>query len=81
MKAAMAALAANNQGKFRQFHRKLFEYCESLNDQKIEIIARELKLDMKKFFNDPTVPDITAVSYPNNRPPNVATRVIPITYF
>ena len=35
---------------------------------------------MKKTRNDSTVPEITAVSYPNNRPPNVATIVNAKTY-
>jgi hypothetical protein len=30
---------------------------------------------MKKFSREPTVPEMTAVSYPNNSPPSVATRV------
>ncbi|GAK98050.1 hypothetical protein JCM19294_1672 [Nonlabens tegetincola] len=29
----------------------------------------------KKLSKDPTVPDITPVSYPNNKPPKVATKV------
>lgn len=48
----MASLAANNQGKFWQFHRKIFKDYQSLSDDKIKKIAMELKLDMKKFSND-----------------------------
>ncbi len=35
------------------------------------------KGSMKNLRNDSTVPEITAVSYPNSNPPNVATRVMP----
>lgn len=51
-KAAMASLAAGKQGKFWQFHRKLFKNYQSLNDAKIKNIAHGLKLDMKKFSSD-----------------------------
>jgi thiol-disulfide isomerase/thioredoxin len=56
-KAATAALAAQGQGKFWEFHHKLFE-AASLNDQKIQDIAKELKLDMNKFnekLKDPAI--------------------------
>jgi protein-disulfide isomerase len=52
LKAATAALSANNQGKFWEFHSKLFENFRSLTDQKIEEIAKELGLDMEKFLKD-----------------------------
>ena len=48
-KAAMAALAADGQGKFWAFHDRLFENYKQLNDQKIKGIARDLGLDMEKF--------------------------------
>jgi protein-disulfide isomerase len=59
-KAATAALAAQEQGKFCEFHNKLFA-AGSLNDQKIQDIAKELKLDMNKFnekLKDPAVQKI-----------------------
>ena len=56
LKAALAALSANNQGKFWEFHSKLFENFRSLNDQKIEEIAKELNLDMEKFARDQNTP-------------------------
>ena len=58
LKAALAALSANNQGKFWEFHSKLFENFRSLNDQKIEEIAKELNLDMEKFARDQNTPAI-----------------------
>jgi protein-disulfide isomerase len=51
-KAAMAALAAAEQGKFWEFHSKLLENHNALNDGKITSIAEELSLDMARFNND-----------------------------
>jgi protein-disulfide isomerase len=51
-KAAIAALAADKQGKFWGFHNKLFENYRSLNDEKILEIAKELGLDMDTFEKD-----------------------------
>lgn len=51
-KAAAAALAANNQGKYWEFSQKLFENFSSLNDSKIEDIAKQLGLDVEKFNRD-----------------------------
>jgi protein-disulfide isomerase len=51
-KASMAALAAAEQGKFWEFHKKLFENYNALNDEKIQSIAKDLSLDMTKFNND-----------------------------
>jgi protein-disulfide isomerase len=58
LKAALAALSANNQGKFWEFHSKLFENFRALSDQKIEEIARELNLDMEKFEKDKKTPTV-----------------------
>jgi protein-disulfide isomerase len=51
-KAAQAALAAASQEKFWEFHHKLFESYQSINDEKIQKIAGDLKLDMEKFNKD-----------------------------
>jgi predicted DsbA family dithiol-disulfide isomerase len=58
LKGALAALSANNQGKFWEFHTKLFENFRSLSDQKIEEIATELNLDMQKFLKDQQTPAV-----------------------
>lgn len=50
-KAATAALAAHDQGRFWDFHAKLFENLSSLSDEKIQSIAQELQLDMPRFNN------------------------------
>lgn len=52
LKAALAALAARNQGKFQQFHHLLLENYRSIDDAKIQFIAKSLNLDMKRFNDD-----------------------------
>lgn len=59
--ASTAALAAHQQGKFWEFHARLFENYRALNDTKIEEIAVELQLDMEKFAADRKSPDINAL--------------------
>jgi len=51
-KAAQAALAAKVQGKFWEYHHKLYQNYKSINDAKIQDIAIELNLDMEKFNKD-----------------------------
>ena len=58
MKAAAAALAANTQGKFWEFHDRLFKNYKNLNDTKIQEIAKELALDMDRFNKDMKDPAI-----------------------
>ena len=60
-KASQASLAAHQQGKFWEFHEKLFENHDSISDDKIEQIAIELKLDMDKFHADINLPDIQRI--------------------
>jgi protein-disulfide isomerase len=55
-KAALAAAAAQIQGRFWEYHDLIFENHQHLDDQKFLEIARQLNLDMKKFekdMNDP----------------------------
>jgi protein-disulfide isomerase len=61
--AAAAALAADAQGKFWEFHKKLFENHNDLNDAKIQGIAGQLKLDMERFnstMRDPAIQKLIA---------------------
>jgi protein-disulfide isomerase len=51
-KASIAALAADKQGKFVEFHNKLFENYRGLNDKKFLEIAEGLGLDLEAFDND-----------------------------
>jgi len=60
-KAATAALAANIQGKFWEFHNKLFENYNVINDAKIQDIAKELGIDMEKFNKDMRSPAIKSL--------------------
>jgi protein-disulfide isomerase len=58
VKAAAAALAADRQEKFWEFHDMLFENYNRLNDQKIQEIAGILGLDeteLKKQQQDPAI--------------------------
>ena len=51
-KAAVAAFAARKQGKFWEYHDRLFKNYDSLSDQKFRQIARELGLDLERFEKD-----------------------------
>ena len=51
-KAAIAALAAGKQGRFWEFHEKLFANQKELSDAKVEMIAQELRLNMEQFKQD-----------------------------
>jgi protein-disulfide isomerase len=50
--AAVAALAAGKQGKFREMHHNLFANQKDLSDAKVESIARDLGLNMQQFNQD-----------------------------
>jgi protein-disulfide isomerase len=49
MPAALAAMAANDQGKFWEFHDKLFANQKELNRDRYLAYAKELNLDVAKF--------------------------------
>jgi protein-disulfide isomerase len=51
-KAAIAALAAGEQGKYWEYHDLLYKDYKNINDDKITEIATSLGLDMEKFFKD-----------------------------
>jgi protein-disulfide isomerase len=61
MPAAIAALAAEKQGKFWEFHDRLFKDYNRLNEQKVKEIAQQLNLDMEKFEKDRKDPRIRAM--------------------
>jgi protein-disulfide isomerase len=60
-KAASAALAAGKQGKFWEFHDRLFQNYNRLNDQVVQEQAKELGLDLQKFDKDLADPQIMQV--------------------
>lgn len=51
-KAARAALAAERQGKFWEYHDLIFENQHRLDDLAFEAFARQLKLDLDRFKAD-----------------------------
>ena len=59
--AAMAALAANKQGKFWELHDQLYENYNRLSDQKIKEIAQQVGLDMEKFDTDMKDQELKAI--------------------
>lgn len=66
MKAATAALAAGEQGKFWEFHDKLFENQSALNDAKVIEIATMLKLNVDHFrkkIADPALKALVDLDY------------------
>lgn len=52
VQAAVAALAADRQGKFWNFHDELFKQYNKLNEEKVQEIATKLKLDKAQFEKD-----------------------------
>ena len=52
MPAAKAALAAGRQGKFYEYHDKLFEHQDTLSEDLYVQIAKELGLNIGKFNTD-----------------------------
>lgn len=55
--SARAALAAFKQGKFWEYHDKIFE-VEKLSDEAINNVAVELNLDIAQFNKDMNSPEI-----------------------
>ncbi len=50
--AAVAALAADRQGKFWEFHDELFSNYNRLKEEKVQEIAAKLKLNKAQFEKD-----------------------------
>ena len=57
--SAKAALAARNQGKFWEFHDRLFAE-NNLSMESIDKIARDLNLNMEQFKKDMESPEVIA---------------------
>ena len=57
-KAAAAALAAERQGKFWEFHDELFKHYRNLNNKKILDFAQKMGLDEAQFNKDRKDPEI-----------------------
>ena len=56
--AALAAMAAGEQGKFWEYHDELFLHQSSLSSQKYMEIAQNMGLDLKKFSLDMMRPSL-----------------------
>ena len=61
MDAAIAAQAANKQGKFWEFHKELFKNYNKLSEEKINEIAKSVGLDMEQFKKDREDPVLAAL--------------------
>jgi protein-disulfide isomerase len=61
--AAKAALAAHRQGRFWDYHHKLFENHKQLNDTKFQALATDLGLDLERFNKDMNDPSIQRLIY------------------
>ena len=59
--AAIATLAANQQGKFWEYHSELFKNYNKLNDAKFDEIAQSLGLNMEQFKQDMKNPALAAM--------------------
>ena len=57
-RAASIALAADRQGKFWECHAKIFENYRSINEAKVQEIAKEIGLDLAKLNSDAKDPEI-----------------------
>ena len=61
MNAAIASLAAHQQGKFWEYHSELFKNYNKLNDEMFDEIAQTLGLDMEQFKKDMENPALAAM--------------------
>jgi protein-disulfide isomerase len=81
VKAAKAALAAHADGKFWQFHDRLFKDYRNLNDKKISEIAVSLGFDPEQFnkkMADPAIQQLIQRDIDNGR--QVGIRGIPTVF-
>ncbi len=58
--AAQASLAAHQQGKFWPMHDKIFANFRAISADSLELWAKELGLDLKRFKRDLQSPEIVA---------------------
>ena len=56
--AAKASLAASEQNSYFKYHSKLLEHIGPINDDFLLSLAKELKLDLKKFKQDMELEEI-----------------------
>jgi protein-disulfide isomerase len=61
--AARAALAAHRQGRFWDYHQRLYKDYKQLNDATFEGLATDLGLDLERFNRDMHDPSINQLIY------------------
>ena len=61
MNAAVASLAANQQGKFWEYHDELVKNYNKLSDELLDQIAQSLQLNMEQFKQDMQNPALSAM--------------------
>ena len=81
IQAAAAALAAGRQEKFWDFHDELFKNYDRLNEEKIQEIATNLKLDQAKFGKDRKDPLLMEqIKYDYNEGIRIGVRSVPSVF-
>jgi len=79
--AAVAALAADRQEKFWDFHDELFKQYNKLNEEKVQEIATKLKLDKAQFEKDRKDPLLMEqIKYDYNEGIRVGVRSVPSVF-
>ena len=79
--AAAASMAAFRQGKFWEYHDKLFQNQRNLNVEDLLVYAEEMKLDMERFKKDMKDPDIQAqIAYERDLADSLGVRGTPGFY-
>lgn len=81
MKAAQAAVAADAQGKFWEYHDLIFKNYSNLSDEKFEEFRAQLNLDKAKFDKAMNAPETTAkINNDKNDGINAGVRGTPSIY-
>ena len=81
IQAALAALAAERQGKFWDFHDELFKHYDRLNEEKVQEIAEKLELDMEQFEKDRQDPLLMEqIKYDYNEGIRIGVRSVPTVF-
>ena len=81
IQAALAALAAERQGKFWDFHDELFKQYNTLNEEKVQVIAAKLKLDKAQFEKDRKDPLLLEqIKYDYNEGIRIGVRSVPSVF-
>jgi protein-disulfide isomerase len=57
-RASAVALAADRQGKFWEYHEEIFENFKSINEAKVQELAKEIGLDIERLNTDAKDPAI-----------------------